>query len=56
MLYFQKLAQWEIIKASLAGSVPDGVRYKGFITFNPKEIHDHSVFNIFHGLSQSQQV
>ena len=35
MLLFNKLAQWENTKASLAGAVPYIVCYKVFKTFNP---------------------
>ena len=55
-MYFQKLAQWENMKASLEGSVSDGVCYKGFKPFNPKEIHHHLGLYIFYELSQLPQV
>ena len=41
MLSFQQLSQWENMKASLAGAVPDGVCYKGSKPLNPKDIHHH---------------
>ena len=40
----------ENMKASLAGAVPDGVCYKGFKTFNTKDIHNNLGLNIFHGI------
>ena len=45
------LAQWKIMKASLEGSVPDGVCYQGFKTFNTKEIHHHLGLYISHVIS-----
>ena len=51
MLSFHELAQWENMKASLAGAVPDGVCYKGFKLFNPKDINNNLGLYIFHGIS-----
>ena len=36
MMLFQKFAQWENTKASLARAVPDGVCYQGFQNLQPK--------------------
>ena len=38
-MFFQKLALWENIKASLAGAVPYGVCYHKYKTFNPQDVH-----------------
>ena len=56
MMSFQKLVQWENMKASLAGEVPYGVCYKGFKPFNQNYIHHHLGLYIFYGLSPSPQV
>ena len=56
MLSFQQLAQWENMKASLAGAESDSVCYKGFKPLNPKEINQHAVLYISHGISQPPQV
>ena len=56
MLSFQQLAQWENIKASLEGVVPDGVCYKGFKTFNTKDIRHHLGLFISHGIYPQPQL
>ena len=53
---FQKFAQWENMKALLAGEVPYGVCCQEFKTFNPKDIRHYVVLYMFHGLSQPPQV
>ena len=56
MLSFKKFAQWENMKASLSGAVPDSMCHKDFKPFNPKEIHHHLGLYILHGLSPQPEV
>ena len=55
-MYFQQYVQWENIKASLEGEVPDVVFCQDLKTVNPKEIHQHVGFYIFHVISPSPQL
>ena len=44
------------MKASLAGSVLDGMFYKELKNFNPQDIHQHVGLYIFRGISPSPKL
>ena len=50
-LSFQQYSQWENMKESLEVSVPDGVCYQEFKTFNPQDTHQNVGLYISHVIS-----